>query len=93
VREVTNGDDLYTYAKTIGSRAEFIRFIERLNADFKAKPSQWENDSLEAYLSGLSGFAHDMQGYYKNVGEIVDVENITWRMAAQMLLAAKVYGN
>jgi len=34
-----------------------------------------------------------MAGYYKNMGETVDVENITWQMAAEMLLAATVYGN
>jgi hypothetical protein len=34
-----------------------------------------------------------MAGYYKNMGEDVDVERITWRMAAEMLLAATVYGS
>jgi hypothetical protein len=34
-----------------------------------------------------------MDGFYKNMGETVDVETVTWRMAAQMLLAASVYGN
>jgi hypothetical protein len=33
-----------------------------------------------------------MGGYYKNMGEAVDIERITWRMAGEMLLAATVYG-
>jgi hypothetical protein len=87
------GDDLFAYAKSVSSRAEFVRFVDYLNADFRERPDEWENNTLEGFLGGLSGFAQDMAGFYKNMGESIDVETVTWRMAAQMLLAAKVYGN
>lgn len=86
------GDDLFDYAKAVRSRADFIRFVEYLNKDFQEKRDEWQNGTLEQFLGGLSGFANDMQGYYRNMGEEVDVECITWRMAAEMLLAATVYG-
>lgn len=87
------GDDLFDYVKTVSSRDDFIKFIEYLNQDFTQKSDEWENKTLKQFLGGLSGFANDMTGYYKNMGEIVDVECITWRMAAEMLLAATVYSS
>jgi hypothetical protein len=86
-------DDLFDYAKTVASREDFVKFVEFLNHDFQQKRDDWENNTLEHFLGGLSGFANDMAGYYKNMGKVVDVEHITWRMAAEMLLAATVYGS
>lgn len=85
------GDDLFDYARTVNSRDDFIKFVEFLNADYRVKNDEWGNTDLESFLGGLSGFAQDMDGYYKNMGDVVDVEAITWRMAAEMLLAARVY--
>ncbi|RKP43257.1 DUF7660 family protein [Trinickia fusca] len=87
------GDDLYDYARTVNSREDFIKFVEYLNEDYGQQQGQWENLTLGSYLGGLSAFATDMAGYYKNMGETVDVNTITWRMAAEMLLAATVYGS
>lgn len=86
-------NDLFEFAKAVSSRADFARFVDYLNTDYRVRQDEWENDSLENFLSGLSGFAQDMGGFYRNMGESIDVEVITWRMAAQMLLAATVYGN
>jgi len=86
-------DELFDFAATVGSRQDFIKFVEYLNADYRERKNEWENNSLEDFLGGLSGFANDMDGFYKNMGETVDVETVTWRMAAQMLLAASVYGS
>jgi hypothetical protein len=87
------GDDLYDYAKTVASREDFVKFVEYLNQDYQQQGEDWGNKTLEQFLGGLSNFASDMAGYYKNMGEVVDVECITWRMAAEMLLAATVYGS
>jgi hypothetical protein len=88
-----DGDAIYDLAASVSSRTEFIDFVDNLNRNYASNKDEWENDSLETFLGGLSGFAQDMSGYYKNMKEDVDVETVTWRMAAQMLLAAKVYGN
>jgi len=85
-------DDLFDYARTVASREDFAKFAEHLREDYKNRPSEWSNNTVEQFLQGLSGFAKDMGGYYKNMGEKVDVDHITWRMAAEMLLAASVYG-
>lgn len=85
-------DELYNYAKTISTRERFVDFVNCLRQDHISHNDEWQNNTLEEFLSGLSGFANDMNGYYKNMGETVDVEKITWRIAAEMLLAATVYG-
>lgn len=87
------GDELVEYAKHVRSRADFVKFVEYLNQDHKQKSAEWENKTLAQFLGGLQGFTNDMDGYYQNMGEVVDVEHITWRLAAEMLLAATVYGN
>jgi hypothetical protein len=86
-------DELFDYAKTVKSREDFVKFTESLNQDFNKNKQEWENIDLQGFLGGLSGFAKNMGGYYRNSGESVDIEDITWRMAAEMLLAATVYGN
>ena len=85
-----NGDVIYDLAAAVKSRSDFVRFVESLNSNYASCRDEWENGDLGSFLSGLSVFAEDMGGYYKNMGEEVDVEVVTWRMAAQMLLAAKV---
>lgn len=87
------GDDLYEYAKTVQSRDDFIKFVEYLNEDYRQQQTQWENRSLGEFLGGLSSFANDMAGYYKNMGETVDVDTVSWRLVAEMLLAATVYSS
>lgn len=88
-----NGDEIYDLAAGVRSRSDFISFVDNLGRNYKSNKDEWENDNLESFLGGLSWFANDMGGYYKNMKEDVDIETVTWRMAAQMLLAAKVYGN
>lgn len=87
------GDDLCDFAAAVGSRQDFIKFVQYLNADYRERRDEWENTNLEDFLGGLSGFVNDMDGYFKNIGEAVDVETVTWRIAAEMLLAASVYGS
>lgn len=87
------GDELSDFAATVASRQDFIQFVKYLNADYREHREEWENDDLESFLGGLSGFANDMSGYFQNMGETIDVDAITWRIAAEMLFAASVYGN
>lgn len=87
-----SGNELYDYAKTVSSREEFIKFVVYLKSDFHESEDEWQNNSLDQFLDGLCGFTKDMAGYYQNIGEVIDTEKITWKMAAEILLAATVYG-
>jgi hypothetical protein len=87
-----DGDALVDRAERLSSRSEFVEFIDELRQNLTEHPDEWENQSLELFLTGLRGFAANAEGYYVNIGEAdVDVETPTWRGFADMLLAAKVY--
>ena len=88
---MTYDNDLFSYARRLDSREDFTKFIELLVEDYKARHDEWSNNNLESFLDGLSGFVRDMDGYYKNIGESVDTEVVSWRIVAEMLLAATVY--
>ena len=87
------GDELLDYAKSITDRSEFEYFLRCLVADYRINYRQWENLDLLSYLQGLSEFVPDIDGYYANAGEEVDTEQPSWRLIAEMLIAASVYGN
>jgi hypothetical protein len=90
---ILTGDDLIEYAKTIKSKKEFEYFLICLVYDYKQNKQEWENGDLSSYLMGLKEFVPDIAGYYQNNAEDFDVEKITWRMMADILLAASVYGS
>ena len=82
---------LFDLASAVNSRDDFINLVNELNKEYLSGATDWENRDFSQFLMTLSGFTRDMGGYYQNMGETVDVEVISWRMAAQMLLAATVY--
>lgn len=91
--ELIIGDDLIEYAKTISSKKEFEFFLECLIFDYQINKDEWQNPDLSSYLDGLKEFVPAMSSHYRNVQEEIDTENITWRILADMLLAASVYGS
>jgi hypothetical protein len=84
------GDELVDFAEAIKSKDDFIKFMGYYLEDFHANIDEWDNQDLASYLAGLNGFLVNMDGYYKNKGESVDVNNPSWRMLAEALLAACV---
>lgn len=91
MQKLLTGNKLINFAKQISSKKEFDFFLECLVRDYVDNKDKWENADLLSYLVGLCGYVHDIEGYYQNIEEKVDVNVITWRMAAEMLMAASVY--
>ncbi|BCW35138.1 hypothetical protein StoSoilA2_11940 [Arthrobacter sp. StoSoilA2] len=72
------------------SRQDLADFIDQFRLSLRQDPGSWENGDLESFLEALSAWTRDMDGYFANLGEPVpDVPS--WRLIAQMLLAARVY--
>jgi hypothetical protein len=86
-----HGDEFVEYAEGITSRIEFIEFTQRLLNNFRNHPEEWDNDTLANFLEGLAGFVRSMDGYYRNCAPDVDCDVPTWRVFADILLAARVY--
>lgn len=77
-------------AETVNSRSELAEFINTLKRGFNNNAGSWENASLGEFLEALSAWVEDMDGYYLN-NKLPVPGQPTWKMIAEMLLAAKVY--
>lgn len=74
----------------IQTRNDFRAFLRALLENLRERPEEWENPNLPDYLEALGAWTEDMEGYYQNRSESIPTQP-TWKVAAQMLLAAKVY--
>jgi hypothetical protein len=72
------------------SREDFVAFVGALHRDLRENPSAWGNVDLQRYLEALAAWVKDMDGYYRNNGEVAP-DQPDWKLAANMLLAAKMY--
>jgi hypothetical protein len=82
--------ELLEQVKHMKTREDFVAFLHSLVRDFRERPEQWENTSLEAYLEAMAAWVQDMDGYYRKCGERVP-KHLTWKNLGEMLLAARIY--
>lgn len=81
---------LHEMVPLIRSRDELVTFIGELVEDLKTRPEDWQNVTLERFLSALARWLEDSDGYYINHGIPVP-KDPTWKTVADMLIAAKMY--
>ena len=86
----TNSKTIEDMAEEIQTKEDFESFLLLLIEDLKKKHN-WENNDLESYLRGLYGFVKDISGYYQNLKENIDIHKPSWRILADIFLAARVY--
>jgi hypothetical protein len=87
-------EQLKQFAQTrepIHTKTEFIDFLQALYTDFISNRHRWENDTLELYLETLVGYAHDIDGFYRNFDLDIDPEKPSWRLFADILWGARRY--
>jgi len=72
---------IYESYEKIKSKIDFEIFLRLLLNDFEKNKSDWDNDNLEDFLSGLYGYNFESD----------DSIQPTWKLFAEMLLAARVY--
>ena len=82
--------DLHAKVDSVGSRDQFVDFLNALRQDAVAQPEEWQNKTLDEYLEALAAWVQDMDGYYKNNNRSVPTSP-SWRNLAEMMLAAKYY--
>lgn len=83
--------DIESLAREIRSQEDFQRFLWALLEDHRTNGRDWENSDLGSYLEALAGFVDDLEGYLRNRGEDVKKKEASWRLFAEILLAARVY--
>jgi hypothetical protein len=84
--------DLVEQVEQVGSEADFVAFLCDLRDDYLDNPEQWQNASLEAFLDALVTCAAEISLHRRPVDEnLLDALGSSWKMFAQILLAAKYY--
>jgi hypothetical protein len=77
--------------ESIQSRQQLIDHLFRLMDDFDAAGDEWENRDVYTYLQAMAAWLADCDGYYRNAGLGVDVDQPSWQLFADALSAAAVY--
>jgi hypothetical protein len=77
-------------ARSVRTREDLARFVAELQADLGSNGNAWQNRDLPSFLQAMGAWIQDMEGYYKNTNQ--DLQDISpWRVAADMLMAARMY--
>jgi hypothetical protein len=74
----------------VQSRADFTEFLKALCDDLRDNSETWENADLGKFLEALAAWVGDMDGYYASQRKTMPKQP-DWKMAADMLMAAKMY--
>jgi len=82
--------ELHERIGNIQTKADLIKFIEALRENLLERPDDWENGSLEGYLSALASWLEVSDNYYRNHGLPIP-ESPSWSAVADMLCAASMY--
>lgn len=73
------------------TKQEFIQFVENLRTDFIENKKQWENKTIEDYLEAMSRYVEDIDGYYKNTNQNIDLQKVDWKVFSDILIGSSVY--
>lgn len=89
--ELTDKPESIVYSMEVKTREDFIRFLDLLLEDYQRSTNEWENNSLPSYLSALSAYSEDVDGYYHNFNIPFDPTTVSWGIFADLLRGAVVY--
>lgn len=82
--------ELYQKIEKINSKSDLADFVAALLLDFQRNPNEWENPTLERFLSAMEDWIRSMDNYYQNIGQQIP-QAPTWRTLADILYASKMY--
>lgn len=74
----------------VTDRASFITFLKSLQQDLQANESAWENPTLDRFLEAMAAYANDLPGFYRNTGQNVEVDEVSWKVFSDILLGARL---
>jgi hypothetical protein len=81
---------LYETLQNVESREGFAKFIAALRLDLSERTIEWENPTLDRFLSAIEAWVGSMENYYRNTGQEFDGKP-SWRTFADILYAGKIY--
>ena len=76
----------------VESREQLIDYLFHLGDRLMdADPAEEANVSTDRFLEALRGWLDSCDGYYRNVGRSMDVDQASWQLFGDALAAAIVY--
>lgn len=69
------------------NKQEFICFLK----EFRKNSDKFENNTLESFLQALENYASDLNGYYSNTKQNIDLNEIDWKVLSDLLKGASIY--
>ncbi len=76
--------------ESIENKEQLSDWIIKLRKDLLDHPDKWENVTLERYLEAMAAWVRSSDGYYLHVGQKIE-ERGTWKLFADILIAASIY--
>lgn len=81
-------DNLFENIENITGKNAFIKFLYLLAEDFRNRPEEWENKTLDEYIEAVAGWVEDWSTCPNND---VNWEEIDYLPIARMLYMGKIY--
>ena len=75
----------------IHSKDDFVNFLKLFLDEYHENFKHWENHTLESFLQAMLSWTDDADGYYQNIGIPEIVNNPSWRLFTDMLMASTMY--
>lgn len=76
---------------SVNDRSTFIKFLKLLRRDLADNFDSWENQNLNDFLEAMADYTEDIQGYYENTGQVVNADEPSWRVFADIFKGARIY--
>ncbi|SUO97387.1 DUF7660 family protein [Suttonella ornithocola] len=77
--------------KELENKQDFEKFLYLMLSDYNQNSESWENNTLESFLNAMVSWLKDAEGYYENIEEPEVLTHPSWRLFADMLIAARIY--
>ena len=78
-------------SQNLSNKEDFMKFLQLFLKDFSENSANWENATLEDFLSAMLSWVEDAEGYYTNIGDLDVINNPSWRLFADILMASSMY--
>ena len=72
----------------ISTKEAFLSFLSALIFDFRTKPKEWENQTVDQYLEAMLSWIED---YSSSACNDIDWNHIDYSVLAKMLYMGKIY--
>lgn len=75
----------------VTTRDQLVGYLFELMDNVDSDGDLWENKDVYTFLQAMAAWLADAEGYYRNNGQCVDVEQPSWQLFADALSAASIY--